>query len=242
MKKIIISMLAVTIAVSAIAKTSAELVAEYNALKTEGSSQWEAGMKVYENNAKDIPALYDAWKNTNAAKFIPTEEPNKAMTKAQKDESVALRAIFAQYLIANPDQIAKTPTRTACLAVASRCVAALEEDNPTFYEELKSAKFVVDGIELPAYSRLNLAKGAGDTEYIKSAPVKDGMDAPDVYLEILLDSLLESNDIIAAKNKCREIENFLLKRQSYSSESLLRVQAVNKALTSRLVDEKIQGR
>ena len=120
-------------------------------------------------------------------------------------------------------------------------MAALE-DNPTFYEELKSTKFVVDGIELPAYSRLNLAKGAGDTEYIKSAPVKDGMDAPDIYLEVLLDSLLESNDIIAAKNKCREIENFLLKRQSYSSEHLLRVQAVNKALTSRLVDEKIQGR
>ena len=242
MKNIIISILAATLGVSAFAKTSSELAAEYNALKAEGSTQWEAGGKVYGDNAKDIPALFEEWKGTNSAKFTPTEEPNKGMTKAQKDESLALRAIFAQYLVANPNQIAKTPVRTACLAVSSRCVAAMAESNPTFYDELKSAKFVVDGIELPAYSRLNLAKGAGDTEYIKSVSVADGMCAPDAYLGVVIDLLLKSNDISAAKDKCRELENYLLKKQAYSSEHLSRVQAVNKALTSRLVDAKIQGK
>lgn len=224
------------------AKNATDLTSEYKVLKDKGNSQWVAGRMVFENNlASDIASVYETWKDTPIAKFLPNEHPNKNLTNEQKEESIALRAIFAHYLITNPIEMEKVPVRVACLTVASRYIDAISKVNPTFYSDLKNAKFVVDGVILPAYSRFNLAKSAGDIEYISSAAVEDGMCAPDVYITVMIHSLLENKDINMAKKKCTEIENYMLTNNMSLSPYLSKIQAVNRTLTSRLIDLKLQG-
>lgn len=239
MKKLLSIISVIAFAATANAKTSAELSAEYIAAVNAGDSEWDAAVKVYQDNAADVATLFESWKNTNAAKFTETDEINKAMTSAQKLENSRIRRLFTQYLIAHTDKFSTTPKRTALLMCPSRCVEAFGVDNPNFYEELKAAGFVVDGAKLPAYAICNLAKSAQDYDYIKALPVADGLAASDIYLKYVFDGLLEMEDAVAAKAKCREIVNALASRKMFSSSYFTTAQEIDKILTRRLVDSKI---
>ena len=239
MKKIITLVSVIAFAVAANAKTSAELSAEYIAAVNGGMDGWNASITVYQDNAADVAAFFETWKGTNAAKFSETDEINKAMTAEQKQENSRMRHLFTQYLLAHPDKFATTPVRTALLTCPSRCVAAYEVDNPNFYAELKAADFVVDGVKLPAYVVCNLAKSAQDIDYIKALPVADGLAASDVYLRYVFDGLLEMEDAVAAKAKCREIVNAFASRKMFASPYFTQAQEIDKILTRRLVDSKI---
>ena len=118
-------------------------------------------------------------------------------------------------------------------------MAAYEVDNPNFYAELKAADFIVDGVKLPAYVVCNLAKSAQDIDYIKALPVADGLAAPDIYLRYVFDGLLEMEDAVAAKAKCREIVNAFARRKMFASPYFTQAQEIDKILTRRLVDSKI---
>ncbi len=239
MKKIITLISVIAFAIAANAKTSAELAAEYAASVKAGNTEWDAAIEVYQNNSADVATLFESWKTTNAAKFTETDEINKSMTSAQKLENSRIRRLFTQYLLAHTDKFATTPVRTALLTCPSRCVAAYEVDNPNFYAELKAVDFIVDGVKLPAYVVCNLAKSAQDIDYIKALPVADGLAAPDVYLRYVFDGLLEMEDAVAAKAKCREIVNAFARRKMFSSPYFTQAQEIDKILTRRLVDSKI---
>lgn len=239
MKKLLATITVIAFAVAANAKTSAELSAEYIAAINAGNSEWDAAVKVYQDNAADVAALFEAWKNTTSAKFSENEAPNKSATDAQKLENSRMRRLYTQYLLAHSDKFAGTPKRTALLTCPSRCVDAFGVDNPNFYEELKAAGFVVDGAKLPAYAICNLAQAAQDYDYIKALPVADGLLASDIYLKYVFDGLLESTDAVAAKAKCREIVNALASRKMFSSPYFAQAQEIDKILTRRLIDSKI---
>ena len=239
MKKIITLISVIAFAVAANAKTSAELAAEYAASIKAGNSEWDAAIEVYQNNSADVATLFESWKTTNAAKFTETDEINKSMTSAQKLENSRIRRLFTQYLLAHTDKFATTPVRTALVSCPSRCAAAYEVENPNFYEELKAADFIVDGVKLPAYVVCNLAKSVQDIDYIKALPVSDVLAANDVYLRYVFDGLLEMEDAVAAKAKCREIVNAFARRKMFASPYFTQAQEIDKILTRRLVDSKI---
>ena len=242
MKKIITLVSVIAFAVAANAKTSAELSAEYIAAINGGMDGWNASITVYQDNAADVAAFFETWKGTNAAKFSETDEINKAMTAEQKQENSRMRRLFTQYLLAHSDKFATTPVRTALLTCPSRCVAAYEVENPKFYEELKAAGFVVDGVKLPGYAICNLAKSVQDFDVIKNLPLDEGILCPDIYFPQLFDSILDMTDATAAKAKITEIINALAKKRLFESKWMGQAKAVNSIITARLVDGKILGK
>lgn len=242
MKKIITLVSVIAFAVAANAKTSAELSAEYIAAINGGMDGWNASITVYQDNVADVAAFFETWKGTNAAKFSETDEINKAMTAEQKQENSRMRRLFTQYLLAHSDKFATTPVRTALLTCPSRCVAAYEVENPKFYEELKAAGFVVDGVKLPGYAICNLAKSVQDFDVIKNLPLDEGILCPDIYFPQLFDSILDMTDATAAKAKITEIINALAKKKLFESKYMAQAKAVNSIITARLVDSKILGK
>lgn len=242
MKKIITLVSVIAFAVAANAKTSAELSAEYIAAVNGGMDSWNASVSVYQDNAADVAALFETWKGTNAAKFSETDEINKAMTAEQKQENSRMRHLFTQYLLSHSDKFATTPVRTALLMCPSRCVAAYGVGNPNFYEELKAAGFVVDGVKLPGYAICNLAKSVQDFDYIKSLSPAEGMEGPEIYFACVFDDILDMSDATAAKAKITEIINFLAKKKLFESKYMAQAKAVNSIITARLVDGKILGK
>ena len=239
MKKIITLVSVIAFAVAANAKTAAELVAELDAAKANGVSMWVASTEVYQANASDVATLFEAWKNTNAGKFKSGEAPNASMTPESQKENENMRFLFTRHLVANTDKIATTPKRTALLCCPSYCVAAFGANDANFYANLKAAGFIVDGVKLPAYVVCNLAKSAQDYDYIKALPVADGLAASDIYLRYVFDGLLEMEDAVAAKAKCREIVNAFASRKMFASPYFTQAQEIDKILTRRLVDSKI---
>lgn len=242
MKKIITTIFAAVLATSAFAKTSAELSAEYIAAVNGGMDGWNASVSTYQDNAADVAALFETWKGTNAAKFSETDEINNAMTAEQKLENSRMRHLFTQYLLAHADKFATTPVRTALLTCPSRCVDAYGVSNPNFYDELKAAGFVVDGVKLPVYAICNLAKGAQDFDAIKGLSVDDGILCPQLYFGCVFDGILDMTDATAAKTKITEIINALAKKKLFDSKYMAQAKAVNSIITARLVDSKILGK
>lgn len=242
MKKITTIILAAVLTTSAFAKNSAELAAEFVASVKAGNSDWDASIEVYQNNAADIATLFESWKGTNAAKFAEQDEPNKAMTSEQRLENSRMRKLYTQYLLAHSDKFATTPVRTALLTCPSRCVGAYETGNPNFYDEIKNADFVVDGVKLPVYSICNLAKSAQDFDAIRNLSVADGVMSPDIYFVYVFDGILDMTDATAAKAKITEIINALAKKKLYESKWMAQAKAVNSIITARLVDSKILGK
>ncbi len=242
MKKILLTIVITAFAFCANAKTIQELAKEYQALRDSGQTQWQASQAVYSANLADMATVFEVWKNSNSAKFQSFESPLKDFTVAQKNESLAIRAIMAHYLIATPAKMKNAPARTVYLACPSKCVVVLSVGNSNLYENLKSADFVVDGIQLPAYARIHIAISARDFDYITGLSIADGLQSPDAYLPIKIESLLNSSDIEASKAICREIENYFINKKIFNSPYLSQIQAVGKILTARLVDQKISGK
>lgn len=242
MKKIITLVSVIAFAVAANAKTAAELSAEYIAAVNGGMDSWNASVSLYQDNASDVATLFETWKNTNAGKFNSNEAPNASMTLESKQENERIRHLFTQYLLSHSDKFATTPVRTALLTCPSRCVAAYGVENPKFYEELKAAGFVVDGVKLPGYVICNLANSVQDFDYIKSLSAAEGLESPDIYLVCVFDSILDMTDATAAKAKITEIINALAKKKLFESKYMAQAKAVNSIITARLVDGKILGK
>lgn len=238
MKKLSI-ILSMAIAVSAFAKTQSELAAEQERLVKSGMSQWSASIQVYTENQNDVASYFDAWKGSNIAKFTIGEPEYGKLSKEQRNEALAIRKIFTQYMLANPNVIKDVPKRVACLSIPSKCSAYYESD---FYSSLKATDFVLDGVKLPAYARIHLAEANGDIDYVKSMPIEDGMKAASVYFEVIFSAFLESPDLEGSIQKCNEIENYILKNKQYNSPYLNDLKSIAQILTRRMVNAKISGK
>lgn len=244
MKKIlIISTLICAFGLCVMGKTQSELISEFNTNIASGLSEWKSAEKIYEQNSSDIAALFAQWKQLESSKFGHWEkgfEKFNFSDEDKKNEDV-LRRIFAIYLAKNPAEIKNTPKRVAITTFPDNYLSNVITDNPNEYTELKAADFVLDGVKLPMYAILHLAASAGDKQYFESVSVSEGMDAEELYLKNIVPMLLESSDVLAAKSKANEIENILIIKGKAETASGVMIRAVNKALTSRLVDSQITG-
>lgn len=225
------------------AKTESEIVSDYNTNLASGLSWWESAKKTYAQNSSDIAALFAQWKQLESSKFCNWEKGFETFNVSDEDKKKqdALRSIFAIYLDENRAEIKNTPKRVAITVAPNIYLPSVITDNPNEYDELKAANFVLDGVKLPIYAILNLAASAGDKQYFESVSVSDGMSAEEIYMKNIVPILLESSDIAAAKSKANEIETILIKNGRSETASGVMIRAVNKALTSRLVDSKIMG-
>lgn len=224
-------------------KTQSELISEFNTNIASGLSEWKSAEKIYEQNSSDIAALFAQWKQLESSKFGHWEkgfEKFNFSDEDKKNEDV-LRRIFAIYLAKNPAEIKNTPKRVAITTFPDNYLSNVITDNPNEYTELKAADFVLDGVKLPMYAILNLAASAGDKQYFESISALEGMDAEELYLKNIVPMLLESSDVLAAKSKANEIENILIIKGKAETASGVMIRAVNKALTSRIVDSQITG-
>lgn len=242
MKKIlIISTLICAFGLCVMGKTQSEIISEYNASLASGLSSWASAKKTYDQNSSDIAALFAQWKQLESSKFGHWEKGFEKFNFSDEDKKnqATLRIIFAIYLAENPEEIKNTPKRVAITTFPDNYLSSVMTDNPNEYTEIKAADFVLDGVKLPMYAILNLAASAGDKQYFESVSVLEGMDAEEIYLKNIIPILLESSDILAAKSKANEIENILIKKGKAETAAGVMIRAVNKALTSRLVDSKI---
>lgn len=244
MKKIlIISTLICAFGLCVMGKTQSELISEFNTNIASGLSEWKSAEKIYEQNSSDIAALFAQWKQLESSKFGHWEKGFEKFNFSDEDKKNedALRRIFAIYLAKNPAEIKNTPKRVAITTFPDNYLSNVITDNPNEYTELKAADFVLDGVKLPMYAILNLAASAGDKQYFESISALEGMDAEELYLKNIVPMLLESSDVLAAKSKANEIENILIIKGKAETASGVMIRAVNKALTSRLVDSQITG-
>lgn len=244
MKKIlIISTLICAFGLCVMGKTQSEIISDYNANIASGLSWWASAKKTYEQNSSDIATLFAQWKQLESSKFGYWEKGFEKFNFSDEDKKnqAVLRGIFSIYLAENPAEVKNTPKRVAITTSPETYLSNVTTDNPNEYTELKAADFVLDGVKLPMYAILNLAASAGDKQYFESVSVVEGMDAEEIYLKNIVPILLESSDILAAKSKANEIENILIKKGKSETASGVMIRAVNKALTSRLVDSKIMG-
>ena len=225
------------------AKTESEIVSDYNTNIASGLSWWESAKKTYAQNSSDIAALFAQWKQLESSKFCNWEKGFEKFNFSDEDKKNqdALRRIFAIYLDENRAEIKNTPKRVAITTFPTIYLSSVMTDNPNEYDEIKAADFVLDGVRLPMYAILNLAASAGDKQYFESISISEGMSVEEIYVKNIVPILLESSDILAAKSKANEIESILIKRGKSETASGVMIRAVNKALTSRLVDSKIMG-
>ena len=234
MKKILTTISIIALALCANAKTVDDIAAEYNS-KAKSASDFDAAVELVKANTAEMPALIAAWAAEPNAKFSAFEDAAKTWTVEQRKRQQALTMVFGQYLIWNLDQIKKLPLRVACIATSTRIIQAYEVDNPSLYGELKAANFVVDGVKLPTYAIINMAVNARDLALIASMPVED-VAANGNYINAIVRYYATTDDIVAAKAKIREIENWYLVR---GRDIPTKITALSKVLTSRLVDQKV---
>lgn len=242
MKKTLLSIALSILSLSAFALTEDELVAQFKTGKESGEATWVIAAQISSKNANDIQPLFDAWIAKDISHYEKHEQPMpnayKNLAEDEIEKQDILRQIYANYLIQHLDRIKDVNRKTAILCGTSVVYDILAESDPNLYLTLKSADFVIDGHRLPYWTIGALVNWAKDTEFYPSLSVEEGMKYGD-YIKFMSRYLLEVSDVEVAKQKCQEIENYMLNNGMLNSAQLVQIQAISKVLTSRLIDSKI---
>lgn len=186
---------------------------------------------IVDANTADVKAAISVWANGNAGKFNAEEK----RSEQDKRDIQAARLIAGSYLVRNTSEIKSVPVLFACEVASTKVINAYSIENPSFYTELKAADFKINDVKLRPNSICNIAISAGDLEYIAAMPIDDV--AGNANYAYAMVKYLLSIDVTTAKAKVTEIENWYIIR---NREIPSGIQAVSKALTSRLVDEKLK--
>ncbi len=223
MKKTITTLLAAVLAISAFAKTQAELVAEYNALAKDMQVQrdWATA------NKADLLGIWANWKTSAFAKF-----DDSGLTAEQKAENSTLLRIFGKLCDRHYEEM--LPMSDIAF-VRIGCGKIVPQKGAEWYAQVKAADFVVDGVALPDRTKFALAAWFGDAETAMALPSSECVRSS-LYPSIVAKSLLTMSDAAKAKAKVNEV------KQAYILAGLdipPTIQAVSKELTSRLIDSKI---
>lgn len=242
MKKTLLYIALSISSLSAFALTEDELVAQFKSGEKSGEVSWRIASQISSKNADDIKPLFDAWIAKDISHYATGEQPLPAAYKKLAGDEVEkqniLRQIYANYLIQHLDRVKDVNRKTAILCGSLGVYDVLAESDPNLYSTLKSADFVIDGHRLPYWTIDALVKWANDTEFYLNLSVEEGMKYYS-YIKLMIQHLLKMSDVEAAKQKCQEIENYMLNNGMFNSVQLVQIQAISKVLTARLVDSKI---
>lgn len=242
MKKTLLYIILSILSLSAFALTEDELVAQFKSGEKSGEATWRIAAQISSKNANDIEPLFDAWIAKDISHYATAEQPIPAAYKKlaadEFEKQDILRQIYANYLIQHLDRVKDVNRKTAILCGSSAVYDILAESDPNLYSTLKGADFVIDGHRLPYWTIAALVSWANDTEFYSNMSVEEGMKYCD-YIKFMSQRLLKMSDVEAAKQKCQEIENYMLNNGMLNSAQLVQIQAISKVLTARLVDSKI---
>ena len=242
MKKTLLYIILSILSLSAFALTEDELVAQFKSGEKSEEFTWKIAAQISSKNANDIKPLFDAWIAKDISHYATAEQPipaaYKKLAEDEFEKQDILRQIYANYLIQHLDRVKDVNRKTAILCGSSVVYDILAESDPNLYSTLKSADFVIDGHRLPYWTIAALVNWAKDTEFYSNLSLEEGMKY-DGYIKFMCQYLLKMSDVEAAKQKCQEIENYMLNNGMLNSAQLVQIQAISKVLTARLVDSKI---
>lgn len=242
MKKTLLYIILSILSLSAFALTEDELVSQFKSGEKSGEVTWRIAAQISSKNADDIKPLFDAWIAKDISHYATAEQPIPAAYKKlagdEFEKQDILRQIYANYLIQHLDRVKDVNRKTAILCGSPVVYDILAESDPNLYSTLKSADFVIDGHRLPYWTIDALVNWANDTEFYLNLSVEEGMKYYG-YIKFMIQRLLKMSDVEAAKQKCQEIENYMLNNGMFNSAQLVQIQAISKVLTARLVDSKI---
>ncbi len=224
MKKLLTIITLTAVAVFAHAKTSEDLVKEYDTLIAKGLGWWEACSQIVDINPSDCSTVFASWKDTIPAKFTPGEEPNKNTPEAEKLQNEKLAKIMCVYMKKNPTELVNSPLRTALVRNSNSCLHILRTSNPNIYDELKGKDFVVDGYKLQLFVILNLAESQKDDELICSLGWEN-TGGSRVFVDAWKRKLATMSALNAYKATC-EAEDYFMKKSSLSEADQNTLKAV----------------
>ena len=240
MKKYIITILALAVAATGFAKTLAELKAELPAY-SENKEVRAARLAYIKENAADFLREFNAWADTNAAKFYGFEEPNSQMTEAQKAEAVEMRKFFyGVYWILEPD----CPANVGLRLVPQVYIKAAERVNASFYSDLKAAGFEIDGVKLPSLVQIRVAAICGDLDFFANldwdSADNDGLFAAVADAKRML---VRATDLDKAAGVCAEYKRALVLRGAASdSPALAQIKTAEMFLNEAILNRQIRSK
>lgn len=221
MKKIIIAITACFFCLAANAKSVEELTAEFKSAESVG---WEAIVKFTQSNGDDIKAAWETYKNSDAAKKPVYDKQRHMFAMAYH---IGLKLTGSDWVL--------------CCLHSVTFIKEKDAQDPTYYANLKSGGWIIDGNKLELSKQGNIAYAMKDFSYFLTAPSEAFSDlywgGGDVF-KFFVSNLLALDDPSEAKSICNKIEGVLL-TQEKNAKALTQIQALQKALTSRILDSKL---
>ncbi len=228
MKKIITLILALAFGVCAYAKTTDELVSEFNVL-----NNWSERVAFVNDNLADVQTAWADFKGSQLSTFEYSAEYDK-LTKTQKAELQEKRMLFRYLYVVKKETIDATDAQK--LALSCQIFA---RNNPQKYDEIKKANWVFNGKSLLPYVAIYMAGELHDGEalYTLKSSFKDlGKSTLDSLVKSVMQALLSWDDAEKAKEVCNAYETEMILKGCANVD---KIQLASKALTARIVDRKI---
>lgn len=221
MKKIIIAITACFVCLAANAKSLEELTAEF---RTAYATSWEDTVKFVQSNDDEIKAAWETYKSSDEAK---------------KQVYDASREMFSISYCAGV-KLTGSDWTLFCLNSAA-FIMDKDAQDPTFYANLKSGGWILEGNKLKIAQQGVIALTMKDFSYFMTAPSEA---FSNLYWENGYAFKFFANNLLALENPseakviCNKIEGVLL-LQEKNAKALTQIQALQKALTARILDAKL---
>ena len=221
MKKIIIAITACFVCLAANAKSLEELNAEF---KTAYATGWEDTVKFTQSNGDDIKSAWETYKSSDEAKKQVYDESRKMFSISY---CAGLKLTGSDWIL--------------CCLHPETFIKEKDAQDPTYYANLKSGGWVIEGNKLGISPQGRIAFAMKDFSYFLTAPSEAFSDFywgnGDTF-KFFANNLLALENPSDAKVICNKIEGVLL-LQEKNAKALTQIQALQKALTARILDAKL---
>ncbi len=166
MKKFVILISIFAFCVGIHAKTFDEIMAEYTAITSENGSVYKLQKAYVIENKTDCITAFNEWKQTDFAKYRPSEKPEiwQKLNSEQEASEHKKRELFGRLYDFAFAEI-EASDRVLCNLGSGALKRKMDVENPTFYQNIKSSGFIVDGLVLPVNTQMWLALLFDDIEY-----------------------------------------------------------------------------
>ena len=235
MKKLLILLLSFVTLTSFAAKDLNTLVAEFAPIVQDKAfkAHSEASGEFVKANCNDLLDAFNTWKNTDYAKFGESSESYQKAPAAEKQQFKVQQRLFARLADIAAEEMSASD---ACILRIGSANHVFLTANEGAYQRAKANNFITEGVQLPYYRIVVLAKHYGDYDVINALPI-DKCAGNQEYLQVKTAKLRRMTDVSAAIAQGEEIENWYLDR---NREVPVIVQATLASLTKKLVRSKIK--
>lgn len=225
MKKIMATVLAAALCVSAFAKTYTELKTEaaekLGTVKSGSEDFYKLRKNIALENSAVLSASLEEFGKDADSFLLWGEGDAKGLTNEEYQKKTVMRHLYATHFGLHPEEQATIPAFLACIVWPLHYQKYIETANPTFYAELKASGWKIGGREIPQWCKILLAQANGDDDFIYALGFENGRNNP-VFLKIWKQKLSTMTPAEAYKATC-DAEDFLdsLATQTAKDKELL---------------------